>query len=231
MTIKEVRHRNLLALASRYGGSPGWQTRLAEACELAPGHVSQMANKTRNVGDKVARKIEAGTGLPEGWMDLPHDGEPPYAVKETAPTYGGNFEAGPDIRGRAPLISWVQAGSWSQIVDNFEPGDAEAWYPCPVPHGPHTYVLRVRGPSMTAPHGPSFPDGELIFVDPDKTPNNGSFVIVRLDDRDEATFKKLVIQGEDQYLEALNPAWPERIIKVNEHATFCGVVIFKGAPV
>ena len=31
-----------------------------------------------------------------------------------------------------------------------------------------------------------------------------------------------------QYVKALNPDWPDRIIKINEDATICGVVVFKG---
>lgn len=140
-----------------------------------------------------------------------------------------NIGPGPDIRGAVPLISWVQAGDWCGIVDNFAPGDAEEWLPCPVPHGPRTYVLRVRGESMWNPHvRPSFADGDLIFVDPDKDAIHGSMVIVRLDDKHEATFKRLVIEGDQRYLRAINPAWPEPIIQINGNAaTICGVVILK----
>lgn len=136
----------------------------------------------------------------------------------------GSFEAGPDLRGRHPLISWVQAGKWSQIMDNFHPGDAEDWVPCPVSCSPSTFVLRVRGGSME----PEFREGDLIFVDPEAPVENGKYVVVRLDDREEATFKRLVIEGDEKYLEAVNPAWPERIIRVDENATICGVVVFSG---
>lgn len=44
-----------------------------------------------------------------------------------------NIEYGPDIKGSCPLISFVQAGKWQEIIDNFQPGDAEAWIPCPAP--------------------------------------------------------------------------------------------------
>lgn len=143
-----------------------------------------------------------------------------------------NVENGPDLRGRVPLISWVQAGDWQEIVDTFAPGDAEEWRGCPVNHGSRTFVLRVRGESMFNPNGrPSFQQGDLIFVDPDRHAEHGALVVVRLDDDKEATFKKLVIEGERKYLRALNPAWPEPIIKINGNATICGVVIFKGEDV
>lgn len=137
-----------------------------------------------------------------------------------------NVEPGPDMQGSYPLISWVQAGQWCEIMDNFAPGDAEDWLPCSVKVGPQTFVLRVVGVSME----PRFREGELIFVDPDREPANGSFVVVRLEDSQEATFKQLVQEGGRQYLKALNPAWPDPIIEVTERATICGVVAFKGEP-
>jgi SOS-response transcriptional repressor LexA len=140
-----------------------------------------------------------------------------------------NTSPGPNIRGNVPLISWVQAGAWCETVDIFEPGYAEEWMPCPVNHGDRTFVLKVRGESMFNPHGrPSFIDGDLIFVDPDRQPEHGSLVVVRMDDAKDATFKKLMIEGDRKYLRALNPAWPEQIIQIDGNATICGVVIFKG---
>lgn len=139
-----------------------------------------------------------------------------------------NVEPGPDIKGLAPLISWVQAGDWCEVEDHYAVGDAEDWLPCPTAHGPRTYVLRVRGESMNNPHARrSFRDGDLIYVDPDRLAENGSAVIAKLEDSQEATFKQLVVEGEDRYLKPLNPGWPEPIIKVTEKATICGVVIGK----
>lgn len=140
-----------------------------------------------------------------------------------------NVENGPDVKGYVPVISWVQAGDWNEIVDNFQPGDADEWMPCPVSHSKQTYALRVRGVSMYNQHErTTFHEGDIIFVDPNKHPENGSLVVVRMDDAKEATFKKLVLEGGKQYLRALNPSWPEPIIEINGNATICGVVIFKG---
>jgi SOS-response transcriptional repressor LexA len=131
-----------------------------------------------------------------------------------------------------PVISWVQAGKWTEIHDEFAPGDAEEWLPCPIDHGPNTFVLRVRGVSMeNATSKPSFSEGDFIFVDPDKEAIHRSLVVVRLEEDSEATFKQLLIDGEKRYLRALNPAWPTPVIEINGNATVCGVVIFKGEKV
>lgn len=137
-----------------------------------------------------------------------------------------NIEAGPEVLGFIPLVSWVAAGKWGEVVDLYAVGDAERWVPCPVPHGERTFVLKVRGESME----PEYRNGDWIFVDPSRQPENGSHVVVRMEDDQEATFKKLVIEGDRRYLVALNPAWPERVIEIDKTATIVGTVIFSGTP-
>jgi SOS-response transcriptional repressor LexA len=105
---------------------------------------------------------------------------------------------GPDIKGQIPLISWVQAGDWNGAHDPLQPGEAERWLECPVTHSERTYALRVRGDSMTAPHGNSrsYPEGCIVFVDPlRKSPVNGARIIAKLNGSDEVTFK--VFKQED----------------------------------
>jgi SOS-response transcriptional repressor LexA len=125
-----------------------------------------------------------------------------------------------------PLISWVQAGAWGEIVDNFAAGDAEEWMICPRRHGKHTFALKVRGVSMR----PRYEDGDIIFVDPDAAADHGKNVVVRLENEKEATFKQLVIEDGRKFLRALNPEWTPRIMEINERATICGVVIGKWVP-
>lgn len=130
-----------------------------------------------------------------------------------------------------PLISWVQAGSFHDVADPFQPGDADEWLPCPVAHGPNTYAVRVRGDSMFNPAGrPSYADGDIIFVDPSRDAKHGDRVIVRLDDHAEATFKQLLIEDGRKMLKALNPEWSPRYIQINGNATITGVVIGKWVP-
>lgn len=141
-----------------------------------------------------------------------------------------NIEAVEVTRG-VPLISWVKAGTWADVSDPFQPGDAEEWLPCPVRHGPRTYAVRVRGESMFNPGGrPSYSDGDILFVDPDREAQPGDRVIVRLDDNAEATFKQLVVEDGRRLLKALNPEWSPRYIEINGRATITGVVIGKWVP-
>lgn len=147
----------------------------------------------------------------------------------TAGTMRSNIESAEVPSSAVPVISWVQAGNWTEVMTQFTAADAESWVPCPVNHGPRTFVLHVRGESMYNPHAKkSFRDGDLIYVDPDRSADNGALVVAKLDDSNEATFKQLIVEGEKRFLKAINPAWPDPIIPINGNASICGVVIFKG---
>lgn len=125
------------------------------------------------------------------------------------PSTPSSVDPGPDVRGHVPLISWVQAGDWNHAADPLHPGDADEWLPCPASHGRRSYALRVRGDSMTAVHGKSYPEGCIIFVDPDqKSPPNGARIIAKLSGSDEVTFKVLVMDAGRTWLKPLNPQHP-----------------------
>jgi len=215
-----VRLSNLELLVAEAGSAAA----LARLASTSESYLSQIRNQLktakgtpRGVGDDLAAKLERAMGKPDGWMDEPH-----RVATDDRAQY--NAEPGPDVRGLHPLISWVQAGEWAEIAGNFELGDAEDLLPCPVRCSPDTFVLRVRGESME----PKFHDGDLIFVDPQVAAVSGRYVVARLEESHEATFKQLIVEEERQYLKALNPDWPHRIIEVNTKATICGVIVFKG---
>lgn len=215
-----VRLSNLEILVAEAGSAAA----LARLAHTSESYLSQIRNQLttakgtpRGVGDDLAAKLERAMGKPNGWMDESHQ-----VATEDQAVY--NAEPGPELRSLRPLISWVQAGEWTEIASDFALGDAEDLLPCPVRCSADTFVLRVRGESME----PKFHDGELIFVDPQVAPVSGRYVVVRLEDSQEATFKQLIIEEGHQYLKALNPDWPNRIIEVNSNATICGVVVFKG---
>lgn len=130
-----------------------------------------------------------------------------------------------DKAGSIPLISWVSAGMWCETIDNFNPGDAEAWVDYYKSHGKHTYALRVDGDSMTSPFpgAKSYPHGTIIIVDPDREITNHCRVIAKIPDTDEATFKEYSYDAGKHYLKPLNPRYP--IYEITDKTIICGVVI------
>lgn len=177
---------------------------LAEIAGVSSSAVSQWKDgPTKALKAGPATRLAERTGYCARWIA---DGDGP---KKDARQSVANTSPGPDLRGKVPLVSWVQAGAWCQAVDLLPPGEVERWMDCPVSHSAGTFALRVRGDSMTAPHGNSrtYPEGSFIFVDPERrNPNNGDRVVACLNGTDEVTFK--VYKNEDgrQWLQPLNPS-------------------------
>ncbi len=121
-----------------------------------------------------------------------------------------------------PVISFVQAGNWTEACEPYTLSEIDEWYESEVAVQGSAFWLKVEGDSMTAPTGVSIPEGSLVLVDTGREPINGSLVIAKLTDTNEATFKKLVLDGA-KYLKALNPAYPA--ITINGNCKIIGVVV------
>jgi SOS-response transcriptional repressor LexA len=126
--------------------------------------------------------------------------------------------------GVVPLISWVKAGDWMEAADPLQPGEAEKWLPCPVNHSERSFALRVRGDSMTAPHGRTYPEGCIVFVDPERRlPINGERIIAKLAGSNEVTFKVFKEEDGRRWLQPLNPSH----LPIREAFRVLGTVIGK----
>ena len=122
-----------------------------------------------------------------------------------------------------PIISSVQAGDWMESFDAFEPGDADNWEVLPGTFGPHAFVLTVEGDSMTSSSGGvSIPAGSKVAVEPDAEPTSGSIVVAKLEDSDQVTLKKLIIDPPYKYLMPLNERYDR--INIEENCRIIGVV-------
>lgn len=132
-----------------------------------------------------------------------------------------NHEPGPAIKGKVPLISWIQAGNWLEIELNLQ--DHSSHYVHTANVGPRAFALRVIGDSMTSySGGKSIPEGSVVIVDPDIEAVSGKVVVARLDESNEATLKQLVIDGGQKYLKPFNNAYP--MMPINGNCTIVGVV-------
>lgn len=171
------------------------QTQLAKAAGLQQTDVSKIERG-------AIRKTTAIPTLARALQCDPHwlqtgDGEPGWGSHH-------NTAEGPDIKGKVPLISWVQAGHWAEIVDEFAPGDAETWLETTANVGPHAFALRIVGDSMA----PRVPDGSVVIFDPRRDYRHGSLVLAKRTADQQATFKQLWYDGQTPYLKPLNERYP-----------------------
>lgn len=171
---------------------------IARAIGRTPSAISQlMDGTTKSLKAETSERLQQVTGYRSTWLV---SGRGPKLVSD-------NTEPGPHLYSEVPLISWVKAGEWAEAADPLQPGDAERWMPCPVRRGPHTFALRVRGDSMTAPYGRSYPEGCIVFVEPDlRAPLNGQRVIAKLAGSNDVTFKVYKEEDGRKWLQPLNPA-------------------------
>lgn len=189
------------------------QSELARRIGIKQQSISQISSG-KSARSRYTTQIAEALGINVHWLAT-GDGSIGLGV--------GNVEQGPDIRGKIPLINWVQAGGWTEIGDGFAYEDAEEWIIATGKVHGGCFALRVKGDSMENPGGRrSIPEGAVIVVDPEASYSSGSLVVARLDDSKEATVKQLVMDGEQRFLKPLNPQYPA--IPINGNCTIIGVV-------
>lgn len=123
-----------------------------------------------------------------------------------------------------PVISWVQAGAWTTVEAVPEGTQFEEWLPPNPKCGKHGYGLEVSGESML----PDFRPGDKIYVNPDFQTSDlktGDLVIVSCQGDSEATFKKLIVESGNMYLQPLNLEWPVKTIALEDGCKLVGKVV------
>lgn len=226
-TAKDIRLENLAALVFKSARQSGQVKEFAIAHDLSRSHVSQMLNGHRAMGDEVARRIEDAQRLPRGWMDVHHP-----AVGEDAAHYKlDNARPAGDETRELPIVSFVQAGSWSEIADPYAKGhgldsiavDADLARSL----SRSAFALVIEGDSMLD----LFQPGDVVVIDPEIAPVPGDFVVAKLDREERATFKKYREKGlgSDGNLEfdlvPLNLDYPVISVNSNFPARVIGVMV------
>ncbi|MEY4762760.1 MAG: hypothetical protein RLZZ200_2616 [Pseudomonadota bacterium] len=95
---------------------------------------------------------------------------------------------------RVPVISYVQAGSWTTAEDPYPVGEGSQWLYTDQELSPSAFALTIRGDSMA----PEYIDGERIIVEPALTPMPGDMVVAK-NGSEEATFKKYRPRGVNEH--------------------------------
>ncbi|MNZ06999.1 putative HTH-type transcriptional regulator [compost metagenome] len=194
----------------------------ASAMGVEPQHVNNWfkrgipKSRTFQVADYLsvdARWLAEGIGTATPADEVPTDSESVTVLRRAGR--------------RLPVIGSIAAGAWCEATA-LQPADIEDWIESPGPVGPRAFVLKIEGISMFNPNGPiSFADGDHVVIDPDIEPLPGDFVVARLSSSNRATFKRLRQDEGEWYLEAINPAWDPRYIRVTEEWHICGKAKWK----
>lgn len=119
---------------------------------------------------------------------------------------------------RIPVISWVQAGAWSDTGCDDPAMNCDEWMETSSGVSEHAFALIVRGDSMTNSNNPrSIQDGSKVVVDPVFDPEqlNRKIVVAMLDGSNEATIKEYVVDGPYKLLRPFNTAYPTMQIDGN----------------
>lgn len=193
----------------------GWDgpKEVSSKLTLAGYHVStQMMGNWKNRGVPAEAAIAAARiiGCRAEWItngDLPMS---PLLLLGNAKGHGKQVSS--DVQqvtlGRVPLISEEQAGMWNENIDIYRQGYVADWLPLVRKEDEHTFAVRVKGDSMAAPHGRSYPEGVIIVVDPlAKSPKSGARVLAKMANG-LVTFKTFMNEDGRRWLKPLNPMHP-----------------------
>lgn len=201
------------------------QKQAAEAAKIDQATISNLETGRHHSSTHLL-KIADALGVNYRWLSA-GAGDMLPGVEEDPALYESNIAptAQPIRYYRYPVISEVQAGWFAECVVPYPPGLEERHETTDYQAKGQAFWLEVTGDSMTAPAGvrPTIPEGTLVLVDTGIEPVPGKLVVAQLDDSNEATFKKLVVDGGQKYLKALNPAYP--LIHCNGNCRIIGVAV------
>lgn len=192
----------------------GWS--LQRVCDETGGAIYPSSLSAIEKGTSVPSVLNAyalakvyGTTVEALIEESMNDTPPPTAPAESAK--------------RVPVVPWNMAAEWAIRPEIGRLPSGTPWEISPENPPGAIFGLVVRDDTMHAPSGPSFPMGGTIFVDPRREAEPNDFVIGYTGNPVEITFKKLIQDGSQRYLRALNPQFP--MVSIDGNFKVVGVVI------
>ncbi|MEA9438677.1 LexA family protein [Aeromonas hydrophila] len=146
----------------------------------APSVVQWESDKTNLSGENLLNAAKILGVTPEYIL---HGGEP---TKQEI----SNIElAQPDIH-RIPVLSYVQAGVWTETSEIRECDGNLVYITTDLDLSERAFAIELIGHSME----PEFVEGDVVLIDPDEHPHPGDFVVAK-NGEEAATFKKYRPRG------------------------------------
>lgn len=103
---------------------------------------------------------------------------------------GANITPAPIDLCRIPIISYVQAGCWTESVECRDLDGSIKYITTDLDVGHRTFAAEIQGDSMQ----PEFVEGDVVLIDPDEPYRPGDYVMAKNGEH-EATFKKYKSRG------------------------------------
>lgn len=213
MHVKDIRRKNLRALARSVGGV----TKLAARLGKSQSQISHLigTNPIKKIGDKIAAHVEQVFSKPFGWLDHDHVG-----IEEDSATY--QLNSARHAVYYVPFLSTQQISLWPNHRETPPTKEATHYIATNIKVSPQAFALRVEGDSMESQQGTSFCNGSIIVIDPELPAKNGAFVLAKQTANSPLVFKQLIIDGSRRFLKPLNHRYP--VTEITAHAFICGVV-------
>jgi len=203
MNISEIRRENLKSVIRDH--YDGVSRRLALKLELNPSHISRLYTDNeehrRNMGDKLARRIEEATGLKNGWLDIPHGSESGSHIPLLSP--GQVYEW---IQGSMDLDSTIRTLDFSH--DTFTD---------------KTFAIEALDSGME----PRICVGDTVIINPGATPSIGDMIVYDLYGDGHFTIGTYSAKGPYRYLKLFGGESIEIPANVDPVGTVA-IVLFKG---
>ena len=206
----EVRGERLKTLREKAGLS---QAALAEKCGWAS--QSRVGNYEKGV-----RKIGADdAAIMAAALDV-HPAEILFGLESVS-----NVAPAPIGLRQIPIISYVQAGCWTESCDCRAMDGSIETINTDLDLGSMAFALSVRGDSMA----PEILEGDVVVIDPDVDPLPGDYVVAK-NGSHEATLKQYRPRGTNdqgqEYFELvpLNPVYPT-MRSDHHHVTIIGTMM------
>lgn len=218
--MNTLKDRVMIAFGTaKQSGRKVSQTELAKQSGVTKQAVSQwFSGKTAKIDGDILFKAAKYLDVRPEWL-AGTGGDMRNKQKEERPSFDANVsEAQMPKQKLVPLISWVQAGSWSNDQTDF--GEIEL-VTSVFDTGENGYALTVEGESMM----PRYMPRDIIYINPDIEPIVGRRVIASCNNNGK-TFKELATDESGRLvLKALNADWHPRYIPVDDECQIIGVVV------
>ena len=171
----EVRGERLKTLREKMGLS---QAALAEKCGWASqSRVGNYEKGVRKIGADDAAILATALGV--------HPAEILFGLEPV-----NNVIPAPIGLYQIPIISYVQAGCWTESVECRDLDGSIKYITTDLDVGSRTFAAEIQGDSME----PEFVEGDVVLIDPDEPYRPGDCVMAKNGEH-EATFKKYKSRG------------------------------------